>query len=80
MCGTVLLYNLEAIKKIDHDTEAIIYQHGMYDNVVVAPILGVGIKKKDISATLHRRFGLDYNAIVQYTRPLPKGLYLCFKT
>ena len=46
MFGSLFLYNLEAIKKFDHETEAIIYHHGMYDNNILAPIFGVGGRKK----------------------------------
>ena len=51
----------------------------MYDNSIVAPIVGVGFKGKEVSATIHRRFGLDYNMVLQYTKSLPKGLFLCAK-
>jgi len=52
----------------------------MYDNSIIAPIIGIGFKGKEVSATLHRRFGLDYNMVLQYTKNLPKGLFLCAKS
>jgi hypothetical protein len=77
MFGSLFLYNIEAIKTFDHETEAIFYHHGMYDNNIVAPIIGVGWRKREFSSTLHRRFGLDYNAVLQYTKSLPHGFYGC---
>jgi len=46
MFGSLFLYNLEAIKKLDHQTEVIFYHHGMYDNNIVAPIFGIGGRKR----------------------------------
>ena len=46
MFGSLFLYNLEVIKKISNDTEFILYHHGMYDNKVVAPIFGIGGRKR----------------------------------
>lgn len=80
MFGSMFLYNLEATKKFTNQTEAIIFHHGMYDNSIIAPIIGVGLKKKEFSATVHKRFGLDYNLVLQYTKSLPQGLYFCART
>lgn len=80
MFGSVLLYNFEAVKKINKDTEVILFHHGMYDNKVVAPIIGVGGRKREFSATFHSRLGLDYNAVLQYSKPLSYGFYICART
>lgn len=52
----------------------------MYDNIKISKNFGIGIKKNNLSATLHSRYGLDLNATVQYTRPLPENLFLTIKT
>jgi hypothetical protein len=52
----------------------------MYDNMKISKNFGIGIKKNSLSATLHSRYGLDFNATIQYTRTLPKGLFLTIKT
>lgn len=79
MFGSVFLYNLEAIKKLSNDTEVILYHHGLYDNTVIAPIFGIGGHKRQFSATFHRRLGLDYNALLQYSKPLSNGFYMCLR-
>jgi hypothetical protein len=76
MFGLVFLYNLEAVKRINGDTYIMLYHHGMYDNKVVAPIFGIGGRMSWFSATLHRRLGLDYNAVFSYSKPSRYGLYI----
>lgn len=57
-----------------------IFHHGMYDNSRIAKNFGIGIKKNGLSATIHSRYGLDLNATIQYTKSLPKDLFLTLKT
>ena len=52
----------------------------MYDSNMISPLIGIGGRKKEFSATIHRRFGLDYNSVLQYTKPLPHNLYLIART
>jgi hypothetical protein len=76
----MLLYNVELMKKIDSNTEALVYHSGTYDNNAFAPIFGIGGRKKQYSATFHKRFGVDYNAVLQYSKPLPNNIFLTART
>jgi len=57
-----------------------VFHQGMYDNVMESPIVGVGIRRKNLSATLHKRFYASYNAVLEYVHPLRNDLLLAMKT
>jgi hypothetical protein len=56
------------------------FHNGMYDDSLFATIFGVGVKKDNLSLTLHNRYGLDINATLQHNKQLINGFNLTIKT